>query len=73
MNPYLTLVDIMLTHTKPEAVLQFKASKETHDYSYGLLDKEKSDTATQEDIDLINDFMNVDRIMRLAKAKQYAH
>ncbi len=75
MNPYLTLVDFMLTHAKPEAILQFRASEDVHDYFYGLLDKEKSGTATQEEIDLINDFMNVEHSMRLAKAKtkQYAH
>lgn len=75
MNPYSTLVDFMLTHIKPEAILQFRASEEMHDYFYGLLDKEKAGTATQEEIEHINDFMNVEHIMRFAKAKakQYAH
>ncbi|SOD80689.1 hypothetical protein [Spirosoma fluviale] len=75
MNPYLTLVDFILTHAKPEAVLQFRASEEVHDYFYMLVDKEKNGIATQEEIELINDFMNVEHIMRLAKAKakQYAH
>ena len=75
MNPYLTLVDFVLEHTKPEDVLRFRASEEMHDYFYSLLDKEKSGTATQEEISVINDFMNVEHIIRLAKAKanQYAH
>lgn len=75
MNPYSTLVDFMLTHIKPEDILQFRASEDMHDYFYLLLDKEKNGTATQEEIDIINDFMNVEHIMRLAKAKakQYAH
>lgn len=75
MNPYLTLVDFILTHATPEAVLEFRASEEMHDYFYVLLDKEKSGTATQEEIEIINSFMNVEHIMRLAKAKakQYAH
>jgi hypothetical protein len=75
MNPYLTLVDFILTHATPEAVLQFRASEEVHDYFYMLLDKEKNGTATQEEKQLIDDFMSVEHIMRLAKAKakQYAH
>lgn len=75
MNPYLTLVDSILTNVKPEAVLAFRASEEMHDYFYMLLDKEKSGTASQEEIELINKFMSVEHIMRLAKAKakQYAH
>ncbi len=75
MNPYLTLVDFMLAHIKPEAMLQFRASEEMHDHFYGLLDKEKAGTATKEEIEHINHFMNVEHIMRLAKAKakQYAH
>ena len=74
MNPYLILVDFMLTHIKPETMLQFRASEEMHDYFYGLLDKEKAGLATQEEIECINDFMNVEHILRLAKAKakQYA-
>lgn len=75
MNPYSTLVDFILTHVKPETILQFRASEEMHDYFYMLIDKEKSGTATQEEIELINNFMSVEHIMRLAKAKakQYAH
>ena len=75
MNPYLTLVDFILAHMKPETVLQFRASDEMHDHFYILLDKEKNGTATPEEIELINDFMSVEHIMRLAKAKakQYAH
>ena len=73
MNPYLTLVDCRLTHAKPEAILQVRASDEMHDYCYSLLDKEKSGTATQEEIGLNNDFMNVEHSMRLAKARQYVH
>ncbi|GAB4033620.1 hypothetical protein [Spirosoma gilvum] len=75
MNPYETLVDFILTHVKPEAILQFRASEEMHDHFYSLLEKEKSGTTTREETDLINDFMNVEHIMRLAKAKvkQHAH
>ena len=75
MNPYLTLVDFILAHIKPETVLQFKATDEMHDHFYALLDKEKNGTATSDEVELINNFMNVEHIMRLAKAKakQYAH
>lgn len=75
MNPYSTLVDFILTNVKPETVLEFRASEEMHDYFYMLIDKEKSGTATREEIELINNFMSVEHIMRLAKAKakQYAH
>ena len=64
MNPYSTLVDFMLTPIKPEDVLQCRASEDMHDYFYLLLDKEKSGTATQEEIEIINDFMSVEHIMR---------
>ena len=73
MNPYSALVDFILTHATPEAVLQFRASEEVHDYFYMLIDKEKDGTATQEEKQLLEDFMRVEHILRLAKAKQYAH
>lgn len=65
----------MLTHIKPDDVLAFRASKETHAYFYNLLTKEKEGSATQEEKELINSFMQVEPIIRLAKvpAKQYAH
>lgn len=75
MDPYLTLVDFILANAKPEPVLEFRASEEVHDYFYSLLDKEKSGKATQPEAELSDKFMNVEQIMRLAKAKakQYAH
>ncbi len=75
MNPYATLVDFILRHAPTEAVLGFRASEEMHDYFYTLLEKEKDNTATQEEIELIEQVMTVEHIMRLAKAKakQYAH
>ena len=74
MNPYSTLVDFILAHAPAEAVLQFRASEEMHDYFYMLLDKEKANTATKEEIEFIDNVMTVENIMRLAKAKakQYA-
>ena len=44
-----------------------------HNYAYMLLDKEKSGTATQAELKLINEFMTVEHIMRLAKAKAERH
>ncbi|AQG78940.1 hypothetical protein [Spirosoma montaniterrae] len=75
MNPYATLVDFMLANISPEKVLSFRVSEEVHDYFYSLLDKEKNGTATPDEVETINNFMNVEHIMRLAKAKakQYAH
>ena len=75
MNPYSILADFLIMHIKPEDILQFKASEEVHDYFYSLLEKEKMGAATQEEIQLINEFMNVEHILRLAKAKvkQHAH
>ena len=75
MNPYTTLVDFILAHAPAEAVLQFRASEEMPDYFYMLLDKEKANTATREEVDFIEQVMTVENIMRLAKAraKQYAH
>ncbi|MFD2574083.1 hypothetical protein ACFSUS_25830 [Spirosoma soli] len=60
---------------KPEDILQFRASEEMHDHFYSLLEKEKVGTATQQETELIDKFMSVEHIMRLAKAraKQYAH
>ncbi|RYF43047.1 MAG: hypothetical protein EOO38_19150 [Cytophagaceae bacterium] len=75
MNPYAELADFLLAHIKPETVLSFRATDEQHDHFYQLLEKEKSGSATAEDVDLIDKFMQVEHIMRLAKAKarQYVH
>jgi predicted NACHT family NTPase len=75
MNPYAMLVDFMIDQIKPEAISAFRASEEIHDYFYNLIEKEKAGTATPDEVQWLNDMMNVEHIMRLAKAKvkQHAH
>ncbi len=73
MNPYADLADFLLAHMKPETVLSFRATQEQHDHFYQLLEKEKNGSATAEDIDIISKFMQVEHIMRLAKAKARQH
>jgi hypothetical protein len=76
MNPYTFLADFLVKHVSSEALLEFRVSEEVHDYFYSLLDKEKSGTATPEELRYVEEMMTVEHIVRLTKAKarkQHVH
>ena len=75
MTPYLLLADFIATHVDSETLANFKASEDVHDHFYDLLEKEKLGIATDEEVAEIEQFMSIEHILQLAKAKveQYAN
>jgi len=55
----------------PDAVLAFKASKDTKDRVYDLVFKEKTNSLTEEERSELEYYKVLEHIMRLAKAKAY--
>ena len=69
MSPFQDLADYIVANMPAETILQFRASKKLHDYTYALLDKEKVGTATAEEKKELDECMVVEHIVRLMKAK----
>lgn len=69
MNPFDDLIDFVVANVKPEVIASFKASQETHNYVYNLLDKEKLGAATAEERSELDQFMHLEHIVRMIKAK----
>ena len=69
MNPFIELIDFVVANVKPEVILAFRASEESHTYAYDLLHKEKTGMATQAERDELDQFMQLEHIVRMMKAK----
>jgi hypothetical protein len=73
MKIYDELIDFIVANVKPEAVLELRASEALHDYTYGLLEKERNGDASTEELRQIEQAMDLEHIMRMVKikARQY--
>ncbi len=73
MTPLTILADLIASHVDAGILADFKASEEVHNHFYDLLEKEKRGYATSEEITEIEQFMYVERVLQLAKAKIRQH
>jgi hypothetical protein len=73
MNVYAEFIDFIVATIKPELIAEFKASEETHDYFYSLLNKEKAGLASDEERKKLDQFLQLEHILRMTKikARQY--
>ncbi|MGA0558916.1 hypothetical protein ACO2Q8_19825 [Larkinella sp. VNQ87] len=69
MNAYAEFTDLIAAGITPEQILAFKASDEMRSRFYDLLAKEKAGLATEDDTKELNHFMELEHIIRMAKAK----
>lgn len=69
MNAYTEFTDLISAGVTPEQILAFKASEEMRGRFYELLSKEKAGIATDDDKNELSHFMELEHIMRMAKAK----
>ncbi|MGM9507137.1 hypothetical protein ACS5NO_05405 [Larkinella sp. GY13] len=69
MNAYAEFTDLISAGVTPEQILAFKASDELRNRFYELLQKEKAGHATEEEQKELNHFMELEHIIRMAKAK----
>lgn len=75
MKVYNELVEFFAAGTTAQKIASFKASKETQMRVRILLESQKNGTATASDLDELDDFLKLEHIMRLtkARAKQYVN
>jgi hypothetical protein len=73
MTPYLLLADLLATYVEPDVLSNFRASDDVRTHFYALLEKEKMGLATSEEVIEIEQFMSVEHILQLAKAKIKQH
>jgi hypothetical protein len=69
MTPYLVLADLLATHVDTEVLTEFKASDEVRTHFYALFEKEKTGVAATEEIAEIDQFIQEERILQIAKAR----
>lgn len=73
MTPLTILADLIASHVDADTLAAFKASDDLHNHFYSLLEKEKQGYATSEEVAEIEQFMYVERVLQLAKAKIRQH
>jgi hypothetical protein len=66
---YLELIDFVAAGTTPEAVVHFHPSPEAHARVAELVEREKESRLTPEEASALAHFLELERILRLAKAR----
>lgn len=69
IRPYDEIVDFIAAGPSPLAVSQFEASQATKDLVADLIHKEKTEGLTSEETAMLDQFMLLEHVMRLAKAR----
>ena len=66
---YAEIIDFIASGTTPSSVISFQASEETKDRVADLIYREKTTGLTTEESSELNDYLQLEHIMRLAKAR----
>ncbi len=66
---YQEIIDFIALGTSPEAVINFRPSEATQNRVKDLLYKEKNDFLTDEEQAEFNNYIYIEHLMRLAKAR----
>jgi hypothetical protein len=69
IRPYDEIIDFIAAGPSPLAVSQFEPSQATKDLVADLIHKEKTTGLTAEESTALDHFMQLEHIMRLAKAR----
>ena len=72
---YEEIINFIAGGTTSDAVVRFEASQEVKDRVATLIHKEKTDGLLADEISELNHFMQIEHLMRLAKARarSYSH
>jgi len=73
IRAYDEIVEFFAAGTTPDSLARFEASQETKDYVADLIHREKTSGLTTEETDELNHFLQLEHIMRLAKARARKH
>jgi hypothetical protein len=66
---YLEIIDFIAAGTTPEAVAHFRPSPEAQQRVAGLIEREKADRLSPEEKAELDHFMELEHILRMAKAR----
>ena len=66
---YFEIVDFIAAGTTPEAVIDFRPSAEAQQRVADLIEREKADTLSPEEEAELDHFMELEHILRMAKAR----
>jgi hypothetical protein len=69
VRAYDEIVDFIASGTTPESVANFQPSQESKDLVADLIHKEKTSGLTAEERSHLDHFMELEHLMRLAKAR----
>ncbi len=70
---YDEIINFIARGTSPAAVAEFSASEETKDRVADLLHREKTTGLSAEEQSELNHFLEIEHLMRLAKARAREH
>ncbi len=68
---YEELIDFILTGHPPEDVIEFRPSETARQRVSDLIHREKTSGLSPEEVSELNTYMQLEHIMRLAKAKAW--
>jgi hypothetical protein len=66
---YLEIIDFIAAGTTPEAVAEFRPSREAQQRLATLIEREKADGLSPEEKAEVDHFMDLEHILRMAKAR----
>jgi hypothetical protein len=66
---YIEIIDFIAAGTTPAAVVEFRPSPEAQRRVVDLIEREKSDQLSPEERVELNHFLELEHILRIAKAK----
>jgi hypothetical protein len=66
---YDEFVDFIAAGSTPQSVIEFKPSEETRAHVADLIRRQKNDSLTSEETAELNQYLQIEHLMRLAKAR----
>lgn len=69
IHAYDEIIDFIAAGTTPDSVAHFESSEQTKAYVADLIHKEKTTGLTPDESSELEHFMNLEHLMRLAKAR----
>jgi len=73
IRAYDEIVDFIAAGTSPTAVVSFEASEDTRQRVADLIRREKSTGLSSEESAELKDYLQLEHLMRLAKARAHQH
>jgi hypothetical protein len=70
---YDEIIDFIASGTTPQSVIDFKISEEAQEHLEDIVYKHKAGELTPEEKKQLDDFLAIEHIMILAKARAYKH